>query len=116
MKSTKRDEFVQTPILPDECPACHHVFEFTNRQVVRETDEKTLIHGNCQQCKGQLLVFQVGKDQSAMTAIALLTDLTYDDVRAYWAAEQVSQRDVLAMHSALKDSHAFLKDICTLNR
>lgn len=113
MNSPKRDEFVQTPILPDECPACHEAFEFTNRRVVQQSEEKTLIHGNCEHCQGQLLLFQLGKGQSVLSAIALLTDLTYDDVRAYWASEHVSQDDVLEMHRVLKDSSAFLKDICT---
>lgn len=112
-RNNRKDEFVHTPILPDECPACHQEFEFINRRIVHDAAGKMLIHGNCACCKGQLLVFQFGKDQSVLSAIALLTDLTYDDVRAYWASKQVSQQDVLEMHRSLQDSKAFLADICS---
>lgn len=112
MKTPKPNRFIKSPILPEECPGCHDSFEFVHEQVVEESEDKTLIHGSCKKCESQLLLFQFGKDKTILSAIALLTDLTYDDVCAYWAAGQITQNDVLHVHEALQDSAQFLRNIC----
>lgn len=116
MKTPQKKKFSRHVLLPDMCPACQEVFELTGEKIVKNFDETAVLYGACSVCESTLLIFQFGKTKQNSSAIALFTDLTYHDVCAYWAADHITQNDVLDMHTLLENGTEFEKQICAQNK
>ena len=91
----------QDPLgLVGACPTCQAAYLCSHVRLLTQTQEQTLFHLTCQQCKHAML-FNVSRRKDGVMCSGVMTDCTFEDAQRFHSKEGVSIGDVMSVHEAL---------------
>lgn len=104
MSSTLGSDFWKEGLkLLSFCPICEARSQAMNARLIGVQEETHLLHVQCKKCKHSVLAM-VALNQTGVSSLGLLTDLSYEDVLRCTSQEQVTVNDVIEIHEYLESS------------
>jgi hypothetical protein len=83
------------------CPSCENRMNPMQAHLLGEDDETQLLHVTCGECKNAILAV-VLTNQSGMSSVGLMTDLSFEDVPRFQNKPGITIDDVIDIHAFLE--------------
>ena len=83
-----------------QCPVCKHSLTANSMSIIESEEGTHLLHILCPKCISAMLAV-VATNQFGMSAIAMSTDLSVNDVEKVYKGRSISENELLNFHSLL---------------
>ncbi len=87
------------------CPLCETHYNPMEAKIIEQYSDAHLIHVQCRRCLSSIIVL-VSLAQSGAMSVAMITDLTADDVTRLGRSERITCDDVLNFHEIIRSASA----------
>jgi hypothetical protein len=104
-------EYKHQNIVPQKCPVCTAKNDFLNAVPISQSQEQMIVHVNCQQCGGAIMVF-VSQNDVGMITFGVMVDVGSDEASDVFDREPISADDVIALHRHLQKTKLNIYDVC----
>jgi hypothetical protein len=84
-----------------KCPVCNTDHKYLKALIVKEENEKTIVHVTCNKCKTASLLF-VAASKIGIVSVGVLTDLSESELKDFFGGDAVSSDCVIEVHKFLK--------------
>lgn len=83
------------------CPSCRQHGPYSDGSMIKNTDDMQLQSAICSNCQLTILFMSMGQG-AVTTSIAVVTDLSTDDVERFWNADRIQESDIIALHEMMQ--------------
>jgi len=90
------------------CPFCSAEYDLDGAKVIGEEDDATVVFVTCSQCSSSI-VAMVAMTGLGVVSLGLVTDMTAEDTKRFFANSAVTSDELLTIYEILKEDKNAVK-------